>query len=207
MNFSKLTESTPSLIVKAVLKNEAFLAYAKAVYNSLYQSSLIRFKDYGFENLQEYCSNDAARTLENLVVKLIVSILKYTEDNDNIITFNARVSAGNFNFYAEVERDGKEYNFTLESIIAGGYNIQCEHIRYICKGNLPKSNNTNAKRFSRLKDLKLNLAGEKRYRVNVVDSLKVAEAAGNKREIRERKKSLEKQDIKIQKIEAKIAAL
>jgi hypothetical protein len=78
----------------------------------------------------------------NLIYKMVGSFENYTKETDEVgaIDFIHR-SQGVFTICCDVIRDGKEYPFQTEVIFAGGYNVQCFHLRYITKTRLPKTGN------------------------------------------------------------------
>ena len=78
----------------------------------------------------------------NLIFDLLNAIEKYTKADDKLISVKSHTSIkGNIEISAEIERDGKIYNFRTEAIYAGGYNIQRLHYRYITKTDLPQTGN------------------------------------------------------------------
>lgn len=75
-----------------------------------------------------------------LVIDLLKSVEKYTLPTDIVTKLSDYVSPKGFTISATIERDGQEYRYSTDVIIAGGYNIQCLHYRYITNTNLPKIN-------------------------------------------------------------------
>lgn len=77
-----------------------------------------------------------------LTFDLIKSIESYSKPTDELIELESSYSRkGNLEIRGKVKRDDKEYNYSTEVIIAGGYNIQKIHYRYLTHTNLPKTNN------------------------------------------------------------------
>lgn len=77
-----------------------------------------------------------------LTFDLIKSIESYSKPTDKLIELESSYSRkGNLEIRGKVKRDDKEYNYSTEVIIAGGYNIQKIHYRYLTHTNLPKTNN------------------------------------------------------------------
>jgi hypothetical protein len=79
----------------------------------------------------------------SLTVDLVKAIESYTKPTDKLISINARKSGkGSIQISAEIERDGTIYPFETEAILAGGYNIQQLHYRYITKTRLGRTSNS-----------------------------------------------------------------
>ena len=74
--------------------------------------------------------------------KLFSSLSRYIRDTDTISDVSLFNGAKGLQISCYVEREGKKYPFETEAIIAGGYNIQCLHYRYITKTTLGDSNHT-----------------------------------------------------------------
>jgi len=82
-------------------------------------------------------------TYLHLVYDLIRSVEKYTKSTDKLISIRSHYSRkGNLEINAEIKREDKLYDLLTEVIIAGGYNIQVAHYRYLTKTDLPKTNNS-----------------------------------------------------------------
>lgn len=73
--------------------------------------------------------------------KLINSVEKYLKSTDILIEINSEYRHLGTTVNAIIERDGVRYSFETEVILAGGYNIQSLHNRYIVRTKLPKTNN------------------------------------------------------------------
>lgn len=77
----------------------------------------------------------------SLVSDLVKALEKYSKIGDELV---GKISAfksgkGSIEIMAKIKRNGEIYGFSSEAILAGGYNVQCLHYRYIVKTNLPKS--------------------------------------------------------------------
>ena len=78
----------------------------------------------------------------SLLFDLYKNVVSYTRNDDKIKSFSSGISIkGNFELYGVVVRDGQEYKFSTEAIIANGM-INRAHYRYITKTNLPNARNT-----------------------------------------------------------------
>jgi hypothetical protein len=78
----------------------------------------------------------------SLLFDLYKGVVSYTKNDDKIKSFSSGISIkGNFELYGVVVRDGQEYSFRTEAIIANGM-INRAHYRYITKTNLPNARNT-----------------------------------------------------------------
>ena len=76
-----------------------------------------------------------------LLFDLYKGVVSYTKNDDKIKSFSSGISIkGNFELYGVVVRDGQEYSFRTEAIIADGM-INRAHYRYITKTNLPNARN------------------------------------------------------------------
>ena len=128
-----------------------------------------------------------------LVYDLYSAIGNYLYDTDKLvgqIKFEEG-SGGSIEISATVERDGQEYKFRTEMIIAGGYNIQRRHYRYIVHTGL-KYHQGNAEAESvqkEIKDLKEKIKFENKieeyekdieFYKNTIEKYKV-EIANNKK--------------------------
>lgn len=76
----------------------------------------------------------------SLIYDLYKSVVSYTRDNDKVKNFESGVSLkGNYELSGTIVRDGEEYGFICEAIIADGM-INRRHYRYITRTSLPKGN-------------------------------------------------------------------
>jgi hypothetical protein len=75
----------------------------------------------------------------SLIIDLLKSVEKYTLSTDVLKALSSDISnKGCFIITATIERDGVDYRYSTHVIIAGGYNIQRMHYRYITTTNLPR---------------------------------------------------------------------
>ena len=94
-------------------------------------------KQYG-TNMSEHVQKLTKIELE---YDMTVAVEKYTLPTDVLIRLNkAKTRKGSLVIEAIIGRDEKEYFFSTEVIIAGGYNIQRLHYRYLTNTTLPKTN-------------------------------------------------------------------
>jgi len=77
-----------------------------------------------------------------LILDMLRSIEIYTQPTDVLISITPSSSSkGNIQISAKIQRENKVYSLMTDVILAGGYNIQRLHYRYITKTNLPKTGN------------------------------------------------------------------
>ena len=75
-----------------------------------------------------------------LIFDLYKSVVSYTKNSDEVKNFESGFSIkGNYELSGTIVRDGEEYGFRCEAIIADGA-INRRHFRYITKTSLPKGN-------------------------------------------------------------------
>ena len=75
-----------------------------------------------------------------LLFDLYKSVVSYTNPSDEVKEFESGYSIkGNFELSGIIVRDGEEYGFICEAIIADGA-INRRHVRYITRTSLPKNN-------------------------------------------------------------------
>ena len=86
---------------------------------------------------------DREMTRLYIISDMVKSIEKYTQPSDTLVTLNTATSRkGNVEISAQIQRDGNVYYLNTEAIVAGGYNIQRAHYRYLVSTSLPKTNNS-----------------------------------------------------------------
>ena len=130
-NTRQLIENTNNEVLREILT----LMYDE-IYNRV--ESIIKLE----EKIQKRELSEWAKELIelSLIHDLCKSVIVYTNENDKVLNFEAGISLkGNYEIFGTILRDGKEYTFSTEAIMAGGYNVQRLHIRYITKTDLPKS--------------------------------------------------------------------
>lgn len=77
----------------------------------------------------------------SLLFDLYKSVVSYTNNDDKVKEFKSGMSIkGNFELSGVIVRDGVDYGFITEAIIANGM-INRAHYRYITKTNLPNARN------------------------------------------------------------------
>jgi len=90
-----------------------------------------------------FTSYDRELTRLNIIFDMVKSIEKYTLPSDSLISISASHSRkGNLEISAQIQRDGIAYSLSTEVIIAGGFNIQIAHYRYITSTDLPITGQT-----------------------------------------------------------------
>jgi hypothetical protein len=137
---------------------------------------MVKYEENFYEETGRYFTEfQKENTILYLVFDMIRSIEKYTKTTDKLIYLSTRYSnKGNLEIIAKIERDEVIHNFSTEVIIAGGYNIQKAHYRYITKTTLPQTNNTELTNIYSEKIKKLNkkekLQKEIEYDKNIISS-------------------------------------
>ncbi len=137
---------------------------------------LIKYEESFFEETGRHFTDfQKENTLLYLIFDLVKSIEKYTKPTDKLVDLRTHYSnKGNLEIDSEIKRDGVLHDFSTEVIIAGGYNIQKAHYRYITKTTLPKTNNSELTTFYSEKIKKLNkkekLQKEVEYDNNIISS-------------------------------------
>jgi len=76
----------------------------------------------------------------SLIYDMVRSFEKYTAPSDILEDFKVYNSPKGVTIYANIIRNNISYTFSTDVIIAGGYNIQTMHYRYITSTKLPKTN-------------------------------------------------------------------
>ncbi len=117
---------------------------------------LMKFKDAFIKGFKREPSiYDMQEFMLMQLYKLTNSIENNLEDDDVVVSINSRYTSKGTTINAIIERDGKQYPFQTDVILAGGYNIQSLHNRYIVKTDLPRTNNNEISNLYKTKMKKL----------------------------------------------------
>lgn len=76
-----------------------------------------------------------------IILDMVKALGNYLEDSDEVLFPSFYGSQKGITIICVVERDGKQYPFRTETIIAGGYNIQVIHLRYLVHTKLERVTN------------------------------------------------------------------
>ena len=88
---------------------------------------------------------DKEMTRLHIIADMVKAVEAYTEPTDQLISISpSRSRKGSIEIVAQIQRDGTAYRMSTEAIVAGGYNIQRAHYRYLTNTNLPKTGNSDA---------------------------------------------------------------
>jgi transcriptional regulator with XRE-family HTH domain len=102
-------------------------------------------KYYKEKYKMDFTDYERELTRLSVIYDMIRSIEMYTQPTDMLISVNpSRSRKGNIEISCKIQRGGEDYNLETEAIIAGGYNIQRAHYRYLTKTNLPKTGRSEA---------------------------------------------------------------
>ena len=117
---------------------------------------LMKFKD---AFIKEFKSEPSIYDMQEFMLMQLYKLTKSIGDNlerdDVVISINSRYTPKGTTINAIIERDGIKYNFQTDVILAGGYNIQTLHNRYIVKTDLPRTNNNEISNLYKTKIKKL----------------------------------------------------
>lgn len=80
-----------------------------------------------------------------ITIDMVKAFARYIKQTDKVIVNEFSMARnGSISVYLNVERSGEVYSMLTEAIIAGGYNIQCAHYRYITHTCLPSRDSKDA---------------------------------------------------------------
>lgn len=131
---SSINEARKNPLVESVLA-----ALENTILEMLDKIEVAAYIKYG-KKLTQY---DRELFRLEIIFDLLRSLEIYTLPTDTLISVEARKSRkGNIEIYGRIQRDSQSYFFETEVIIAGGFNIQRAHYRYLTKTTLPKTGNT-----------------------------------------------------------------
>jgi len=104
-----------------------------------------KFIESEFKEFGKYPSAFAIEMYQlRLIYDLVNALSNYIKDSDDLTDFELFTRQGIYVITGVVVRDNVRHYIETEIILAGGYNIQCLHIRYIVKTKLPKISNQNS---------------------------------------------------------------
>ena len=103
--------------------------YAEKVKNG-YSKSLERYFGRSVSNLKKMIKKDADHKILKIDVAVIKKLKGVTIDTAKLIYFNTNSKDG---FCEGAWKINNEKIFSFETIYAGGYNVQCLHVRTIYK--------------------------------------------------------------------------
>jgi len=150
-----------------ILSIEDFMAMLPTTQNDILNSILIELQDYLIAKLSQFEKSyteqfktppsdyDKQIFILSTLYKLINSVEMYLKDTDKLISIKSYYTPKGTTVNAIVERDGVRYTFDTEVILAGGYNIQTLHNRYIVRTNIPRTNNNEMSNLYKTKIKKL----------------------------------------------------
>ena len=116
---------------------------------------------------RELTDRDRNDFYNQLTFDLTKAIGNYILPSDKLIEYKV-VCSGRYVIQMLIERDNNKFHFETELIVAGGYNIQCLHNRYICKG-LPKlTTNVYLEELKRIKKIESYKKELKRLNENII---------------------------------------
>jgi hypothetical protein len=126
-----LVESTSTLVETILDKLKPDIDKMVSVIEAVYKKQNLKFTEL-----------DRELTRLNVIFDMLKSIEKYTLPTDKLVKITSSVARnGSIKISSTINRDGKDYYLSTDAILAGGYNIQRLHYRYLTNTSLPKTNN------------------------------------------------------------------
>jgi hypothetical protein len=113
------------------------LEKAKPFQNELTQIWVKKINEEGKITLSDW---DIEMYQFGLIVDLAKAVGNYIEKHDTIEDLKFQKSQGAIIISCKIIRNGKEHDFSTEVIVAGGYNVQKMHFRYIVSTKLAHQN-------------------------------------------------------------------
>lgn len=138
----------------------------------------IKATDYKTKHGKDITEEVAQRWLgfavNDITFKAFEVSYNYLLDTDEIKVIHTRYQNGNIELEAIVTRNGEAIDFNTEMILAGGYNIQALHTRYIVKSKISKSGNNVkeiVKKYNRIEKLEQEIRSCERYVISRQEDL------------------------------------
>lgn len=156
---SNLINSNTNGILKSIL----------IVLEPFLNTLLDKFKD---SYIKTYKREPSIYDIQDFIIqqlyKVINSIETYLLNDDILINIESNYTNNGIIINAIIERNNIKYTFQTDVILAGGYNIQILHNRYIVKTKLPNNKNNNV--ISNIFKTKIkNLQGAKKIEDEIND--------------------------------------
>jgi hypothetical protein len=126
-----LAEEKSALVETILDKLKPDIDKMVSTIEAVYKKQDLKFTDF-----------DREYTRLNVIYDMVKSIEMYTSPTDKLVSISSRVARnGSMEISSTINRDGDNYYLETDAILAGGYNIQRLHYRYITKTSLPRTNN------------------------------------------------------------------
>lgn len=126
-----LIEATSTTLIDTILdKLDSDITKMVNVIEAVYKKQDLTFTEFDRELMRL-----------NVTYDMLKSIEKYTLPADKLVSIKSGVARnGSMKITSTIQRDNDKYFLETDAILAGGYNIQRLHYRYITNTNLPKTN-------------------------------------------------------------------